>query len=28
MRAFSIELIDWCQCSIIGPASVGNYLIR
>jgi hypothetical protein len=22
MRAFNIVLVDWCQCSIIEPASV------
>lgn len=28
MRAFSIVLVDWCQCSITEPASLGDYLIR
>jgi hypothetical protein len=28
MRAFSIVLVDWCRCSIIEPASLGDYLIR
>jgi hypothetical protein len=28
MRAFSIVLVDWCQCSIIEPASLRDYLTR
>jgi hypothetical protein len=26
MRAFSLVLVDWCRCAIVGPDAVGGYL--
>jgi hypothetical protein len=28
MVAFDVVIVDWCRCSVIGPASVAAYLSR